>query len=133
MAMYNRLEYSDNYFMTSGRLWNYYRDEINDSAIENNGDDNEINNNETIASKSFEHKTKIIARTPDDNTLDTEVVVSLKCLSNFWRFLKLPLINCGIELALSWSKECIISEISLIPRILANLNVNPPVQEVAAI
>ena len=30
MPMYNLLEYSDNYSMTSGSLWNYYRDEIND-------------------------------------------------------------------------------------------------------
>ena len=28
MPMYNLLEYSDNYSMTSGSLWNYYRDEI---------------------------------------------------------------------------------------------------------
>ena len=28
MAMYNLLDYSDNYSMASGRLWNYYRDEI---------------------------------------------------------------------------------------------------------
>ena len=35
MPMYNLLEYSDNYSMTSGNLWNYYRDvvdNINDSA-----------------------------------------------------------------------------------------------------
>ena len=58
-----------------------------------------MNNNKTIASKSFEYKTKIIGRTPDNNdTLDTEIVVPLKYLSNFWRFLNLPLINCGIGL-----------------------------------
>ena len=34
MPMYNLLEYSDNYSMTSGSLWNYYRDEINDDANE---------------------------------------------------------------------------------------------------
>ena len=28
MPMYNLLEYSDNYSMTSGSLWNYYREEI---------------------------------------------------------------------------------------------------------
>ena len=27
MPMYNLLEYSENYSMTSGGLWNYYRDE----------------------------------------------------------------------------------------------------------
>ena len=31
MLMYNLLEYSsDNYCMTSGSLWNYYRDETDD-------------------------------------------------------------------------------------------------------
>ena len=35
MSMYNLLEYGRNYSMTSGSLWNYYRDEIdviNDNA-----------------------------------------------------------------------------------------------------
>ena len=30
MPMYNLLEYSQNYSMTSGSLWNYFRDEIDD-------------------------------------------------------------------------------------------------------
>ena len=51
MPRYNLLEYSDNYFMTSGSLWNYYRDEINDDTNENNGINNRINNNKTITSK----------------------------------------------------------------------------------
>ena len=38
MPTYNVLDYSDNYSMTSGRLWNYYRDEINND--ENENDDN---------------------------------------------------------------------------------------------
>ena len=69
----------------------------------------------------------------DNNTLDTEVVVPLKYLSNFLGFLDLPLINCEIELDLSWSNKCIISEITITPRISANPNTNPTVQEVAAI
>ena len=36
MLRYNLLEYGDNYYMTSGNLWNYYRDEISDKASENN-------------------------------------------------------------------------------------------------
>ena len=50
MPMYNLLEYSDNYSMTSGTSWNYCRDEVNDSAIDNNDDGNKINNNKTITS-----------------------------------------------------------------------------------
>ena len=34
--------------MTSGSLWNYYRDEVNDAANENDNANNKINNNKTI-------------------------------------------------------------------------------------
>ena len=34
--------------MTSGSLWNYYRDEVNDDANENNAARIKINNNKTI-------------------------------------------------------------------------------------
>ena len=36
MPVYNLLEYSDNYCVTSGSLWNYYRDEINYDKNANN-------------------------------------------------------------------------------------------------
>ena len=65
--------------------------------------------------------------------MDTEVAVPLKYLSNFWRFLNFLLIDCKIELDLSWSKECITSETSTIPRITGNPDANLPVQEVVAI
>ena len=35
-------------------------------------------------------------------------MVPLKCLSNFWRALEMPLINCEINIFLTWSEECII-------------------------
>ena len=38
---------------------------------------------------------------------ETEVVISLKHLSNFWRSLNIPLINCEVELILAWSKNCV--------------------------
>ena len=83
MPFYNPLEYSNNYSMTSGR-WNYYRDKINDSAIENDNANNRINNNKTITKEYFESKTKVTGSTPDDNNiLDAEFVVPLKHLSNF--------------------------------------------------
>ena len=44
MPMYYLLEYSDNYSMTSGSLWDYYRDEVNDDVSENNNANNKINN-----------------------------------------------------------------------------------------
>ena len=53
MPMYNLLEYSQNYFVTTGRLWNYYRNEIDN-----------INDN-TSDGKSFKYKTKILGKTPE--------------------------------------------------------------------
>ena len=44
MLMYNLLEYSANYSMTSGSLWNYYRYEKNYDANENNAGNYRINN-----------------------------------------------------------------------------------------
>ena len=57
----------------------------------------------------------IVNKPADNNTL---------YLSNFWRFLNFPLINCGIGLDLSCPKELIISEISIIPEVRRNNPVN---------
>ena len=57
----------------------------------------------------------------------------VKYLSNFWRSLDLPLINCEIELDFSWSKEDTISEISITHRVPPNTDANPPAQEMASI
>ena len=35
-------------------------------------------------------------------------MVLLKHLSNFWRALEMPLINCNINLILTWSANCLI-------------------------
>ena len=48
--MYNLLEYSDNSSMTSGSLWNYYRDEMSDDANEKNAANCRTNNNKTTTS-----------------------------------------------------------------------------------
>ena len=36
--------------------------------------------------------------------------MQLKYLSNFWRILELPLINCGTNFILTWSVKVVISE-----------------------
>ena len=36
-------------------------------------------------------------------------MVPLKYLSNFWRTLEMPLINCEINLILTWSSTCLIT------------------------
>ena len=89
MPIYVSLEYSYNYSMTWGSVWNYYIDKVNDCANENNDTINyRTSNNKIIKSKSFGYKTKITGRTPDDDDiLDTEVVGTLKYLNNFWDFL----------------------------------------------
>ena len=119
------LGYSDNYSVTSGSLWNYYRDEMNDSANENNDADNYgINNNKTTTSKFFEDNAKIIGRTSNDNNiLNAADAVLLKYLIKFWTSLELPLINCEIKLDLSWSRNCVVSEISRTAAVAENLPV----------
>ena len=85
--MYNLIEYSDNYAKTSGSLWQYHKDEPND----------DITNFE-----SFKFKARITGRTPAaGNAKSVEIVVPLKYLSNFWRTIEMPSINCEINLILN--------------------------------
>ena len=60
-------------------------------------------------SESFKSKIKITENTSaNGNTEDVEIVVPLKYLSNFWRTLEMPLINCEVNLILSRSSTCAI-------------------------
>ena len=104
MPMYNLLEYSQNYSMSSGSLWNYYRDKIDDV------DDGKL----------FRYKTKIVGKTlerpprpgnqGDANrpptaaviTLNIEVTIPLKYVFHS------DMRNCEIELDLSRTKECVL-------------------------
>ena len=95
MSMYNLIEYSDNYAKTLGSLWQYFRDEPDDNLAD---------------SESFKSKIKITGKTPNnDNEKDVEITVPLKYLSNFWRTLEMPLINCQVNLILTWSSTCVIT------------------------
>ena len=96
MPMYNLIEYSDNYVKTSGSLWQYFRDEPDDDLED---------------SESFKSKIKITRKTPDDgNEKDVEIMIPLKYLSNFWRNLEMPLINCEVNLILTRSSTCVITD-----------------------
>ena len=87
MAMYNLIEYRDNYARTSGNLWQYYRDELDDNLTD---------------SESFKSKIKITGKTPAvGNEKGIEIMVPLKYLRNFWRTLETPLINCEVNLILT--------------------------------
>ena len=59
----------------------------------------------------FKFKTKIAGKIENDDT--KEVKISLKYLSNFWRTLEMSLINCEINLILTWSMNCFIVDKSL--------------------
>ena len=54
------------------------------------------------------------ALTAADNEVfkNVKIAVPLKYLSNFWRSLEMPLINCKIHLELNWSKDCVMSTIA---------------------
>ena len=41
-----------------------------------------------------------------------EIVVPLKYLSNFWRSLDMPLINSEVSLTLTWSENCVLTDIT---------------------
>ena len=104
MPMYNLLEYSKNYRKTTGSLWNYYRDEPNRST-----DDDNITHS-IWNSESFDYKANFMENGVTNNNLtknNVKIVVPLKYLSNFWRSLNIPLINCEVELILTWFKNCV--------------------------
>ena len=76
MPIYNLLEYSNNYSMTSGSLWNYYRDELNDSANKNSTYNKKKYKNRAAISRFSKYKTKIMGSTSNNNNiLDAEIVV----------------------------------------------------------
>ena len=96
---------------TTGSLWNYYRDEPSDPLSPN--------------SESFKYKTSITGNTYnigageddyDANKIvknETEVVIPSEYLSIFWKSLSIPLINCEIELILTWSKNCVLADMKI--------------------
>ena len=101
MPMYNLLIYSKNYRKTTGRLWNCYRDEPSNPL--------------SSYSESFKYKTSIVGKTPqnNDSLTNAKVLIPLKYLSIFWRVLNIPLINCEVELILTWSKTCVLADMTV--------------------
>ena len=106
MPIYDLIEYSKNHRRATGSLWNYYRDEPNNPPAHNYNADPITN------SASFKCKCSITGKTPvNGNTKGVEFAVPLKHLSNFWRTLDILLINCELSLTLSWSKNCVLTDI----------------------
>ena len=105
--LYNLLEYSKNYRKTTGSSWNYYRDEPNSGFNNNNRD----TINYSIKCSGFiNYKTSITGQLENDDEKkeDIKIAVPLQYLSNFWKTLNIPLINCEISLKLIWCKNCVL-------------------------
>ena len=76
-------------------LWQYPRSEENDNLTE---------------SESFKSKIRITGNSLENaNTKNLEIAVPLKYLSIFWRTLEMLLIDCKINLILTWSENFVIS------------------------
>ena len=103
IPMYNLIEYNDNYAKTTGSLWQYCKDIL---ARNNNNEITEFTGGNTT--DSFNFKAKITGQTGNGGRKDVEIIVPLKYLSNFWRTLEMPLINCEVNLTLIWSSTCVL-------------------------
>ena len=89
------IEYSDNYSKTSLGLWQYYIDEPNATLT---------------YSELLESKAKTTGKiSANCNTKDFKMPVPLKYLSNIWKTLEMFLINCEINLIVTWLAKCIIN------------------------
>ena len=97
MPMYSLLEYSDNYQHSTGTLYQFKRDEPPD-------DNADVANN----TSSLMYKSKLISGTDDNNVNNVKLVVPLKYVSSFFSSLEMPLVNCKIDLELTWHKDCMI-------------------------
>ena len=106
MLMYNLIEYSENYVDSSRSLYQF---KIDESPM--NDGENPLN----VAldnSTSFKYKGSLLGKATDaegnDRSLkDARIIVPLKYLSNFFRLLEMPLINCKIHLELNWKNNCV--------------------------
>ena len=100
MIIYNLLKCSWNYSDKTGSLW------FCSKAKTTNFNNDVVNTN---AFKLFKYKIKLLGNkvrqpAPNNNTNDL-IAAPLKNLSNFWRLLDIPLINCKVQLKLKWTKH----------------------------
>ena len=104
ILIYNLTESSNNYSKTSGSLWQYCKDI---PAANNNADI--VNFNGANATDSFNSKAKIWGQTDNNGeTDDFEIMAPLKYLSNFERTVEITLINCEVNLILTWSANSVV-------------------------
>ena len=81
-------------------VWNFKRDETTKNA-------DVANDNSAL---SFKYKSNLTGNAENDGTKNgVKIAVPLKYLSNFWRLLEMPLINCKVELSLKWYEPCLLT------------------------
>ena len=72
------------------------------------GNNADVTNDDNVP--SFKYKANLIANTETDGTRKgVKVSVPQKHLSNFWRSLGIPLINCKAELLLKWIENFLLT------------------------
>ena len=102
MPIYCLTKYSDAYAKTSGSLWQYCKDI---PAVDKNNAIVDFTENKFT--DSFDFKVKMTGHDLNDGTKNLEIMVPLKYLINFWRTPEMSLINCEINLILTWSANCV--------------------------
>ena len=107
--------------MITGSLWQYCKD-----IPARNNNDEIIEFTAGNPTDSFNFKVKITGRTRNDRTKNVEIMVPLKYLSNFWRTFEMPLINCEVNLILTWSSTCVLTATN-IPNQNATFAIKVPV------
>ena len=104
--MYNLIEYSDNYQDSSATLYQFKREDSPGANV-NAAIDN---------SKSFKYKASLLGDSVADGANrkidNAKIVVPLKYVSNFFRALEMALINCKVHLELTWTKDCLLSNVN---------------------
>ena len=76
--------------------------EINNTQTDNAKDIDIVMSMYNLIEYSDNYAKTTGSRTGNNATKDVEIMVPLKYLSNFWRTLEMPLINCEVNLILTW-------------------------------
>ena len=95
-------DYSDAYILVKGTIT------VPNTAAE----DADVNNaNKKVVFKNCAPFINCVSKinNGDDGTKEVQIMVPLKYLSNFWKTLEMPLINCEVKLILTWSANCVIA------------------------
>ena len=117
MAMYNLLESSKNYRKTTGSLRNYYKDEPSNppTADYNAVPITNSRSFKSVLQEKHQMQIKKMVKTLSriiQRLKKLEIVAPLKHVSNFWRTSDMPLLNCEVFLTLTWSQNCVLTDIT---------------------